>query len=85
MSEELKPWIVGDDEDSDYCLLGPHDGDGIVYQPVVKLHDEIAARRICACWNACLGIRTEALEHRAHLLKANDDEAIAAIDAALKG
>jgi hypothetical protein len=36
--------------------------------------DEANARRIVACWNACEGIRTEALEHRAHLLKAHDDE-----------
>lgn len=28
--------IVGNDEDSDYYLVGPHDGDGIVYQPVVR-------------------------------------------------
>ena len=31
------------------------------------------ARRIVACVNACSGIRTEALEHRAHMLKAHDD------------
>ena len=31
------------------------------------------ARRIVACVNACTGIRTEALEHRAHMLKAHDD------------
>lgn len=34
---------------------------------------EANARRIVACVNACAGIRTEALEHRAHLLKAEDD------------
>ena len=32
------------------------------------------ARRIVACVNACIGIRTEALEHRSHLLKAVDDD-----------
>ena len=32
------------------------------------------ARRIVACVNACIGIRTEALEHRAHMLKAADDD-----------
>ena len=32
------------------------------------------ARRIVACVNACAGVRTEALEHRAHLLKAVDDD-----------
>lgn len=47
------PWIAGDDEDSDFFLVGPHDGDGIVYQPVVKLHNEANARRIVACVNAC--------------------------------
>ena len=31
------------------------------------------ARRIVACVNACTGIRTEALENRAHMLKAHDD------------
>lgn len=29
--------------------------------------------RIVACVNACAGIRTDALEYRAHLLKAEDD------------
>lgn len=29
-------------------------------------------RRLATCWNACEGIRTDALEHRAHLLKAED-------------
>lgn len=42
------PWIAGDDEDSDFYLVGPHDGDGIVYQPVVKLHDEANALLIAA-------------------------------------
>ena len=42
------PWIAGDDEGSDYYLVGPHDGDGIVYQPVVKLHSEANARLIAA-------------------------------------
>lgn len=32
------------------------------------------ARRIVACVNACAGINTEALEHRVHLLKAEDDQ-----------
>lgn len=32
------------------------------------------ARRLVACWNACEGIRTEALEHRSHMLKAGDDQ-----------
>lgn len=42
------PWINGDDEDSGYCLVGPHDGDGIVFQPVVKLHNETNAEYIAA-------------------------------------
>ena len=42
------PWIAGDDESSDFFLVGPHDGDGIVYQPVVKLHNESNARLIAA-------------------------------------
>ena len=33
-----------------------------------------SARRIVAAVNACAGIRTEALERRAHLLKAYDDD-----------
>lgn len=36
--------------------------------------DVAVARRLVACWNACEGIRTEALEHRSHLLKAGDDQ-----------
>lgn len=32
------------------------------------------SRRYRACVNACAGIRTEALEHRVHLLKAEDDQ-----------
>ena len=35
---------------------------------------EANARRIVAAVNACAGIRTEALERRAHLLKAYDDD-----------
>ena len=31
-------------------------------------------RRARACVNACAGINTEALEHRVHLLKAEDDQ-----------
>lgn len=42
------PWIAGDDEDSDYFLVGPHDGDGIVFRPVVKLHPQNNAAYIAA-------------------------------------
>ena len=37
-------------------------------------YSETNGRRLVACWNACDGIRTEALEQRAHLLKAYDDQ-----------
>ena len=42
------PWIAGDDEDSDYFLVGPHDVDKIVFRPVVKLHDQNDALFIAA-------------------------------------
>jgi hypothetical protein len=42
------PWIAGDDEDSDYFLVGPHDGDGLVFHPVVTLHTEANADYIAA-------------------------------------
>lgn len=42
------PWVAGDDEDSDYFLVGPCGDDGIVYQSVVKLHSEINADYIAA-------------------------------------
>jgi len=42
------PWIAGNDEDSDYFLVGPHDGDGLVHRPVVKLHSEADADLIAA-------------------------------------
>lgn len=35
---------------------------------------EETERRVSACVNACAGIRTEALEYRCHLLKAEDDQ-----------
>lgn len=75
-----EPWIVGDDEDSDYYLVGPHDGDGIVYQPVVKLHSETNARRIVACVNACAGFSIEELEeanlHRDSIDAQNEIDAL---------
>jgi len=43
----LGPWIAGDDEDSDYYLVGPH-VDGLVSRPVVKLHCEADAFLIAA-------------------------------------
>ena len=35
---------------------------------------EANARRLVACWNALQDFSTEALEHRSHLLKAEDDQ-----------
>lgn len=32
------PWIAGDDEDSDYYLVGPPSFDRVVTNPVVQLH-----------------------------------------------
>lgn len=69
MSHTKEPWVFGthgqiigsDGKGDTVCLMI---GDEIV---------EANARRIVACVNACAGISTAALEHRAHLLKAEDD------------
>ena len=45
----LETWIAGNDEDSDYSLVGTHDGDYLVSNPVVKLHNEHMAEFIAAC------------------------------------
>ena len=50
---------------------GPELIGGMPVDRVMPAEDN--ARRIVACVNACSGIRTEALEHRAHMLKAHDD------------
>lgn len=42
------PWINGDDEDSDLCLVGPAFAHGLVCHPVVSLHDEANANFIAA-------------------------------------
>jgi hypothetical protein len=42
------PWIAGDDQDSDYFLVGPASFDKVVTNPVVKLHNEFNARLIAA-------------------------------------
>lgn len=72
MSEHTKePWRVertGVYSDAGKCVMGAVCGDPI------RATSEANARRIVACVNACAGIRTEALEHRAHLLKAEDDQ-----------
>lgn len=57
-------------EDGESILTITHEGNTAF---AVVLSD-INARRLVACWNACDGIRTEALEHRAHLLKAENDQ-----------
>ncbi len=41
------PWIAGDDDDSDFFVVGPH-VDRIVSQPVVKLHSMYDAFLIAA-------------------------------------
>lgn len=43
----------------------------VIVDPAKNQED---TRRIVACVNACAGINTEALEHRVHLLKAEDDQ-----------
>lgn len=53
-------------------------GNGMVQEVATCMRTEYGdmeanARRIVACVNACRGIRTEALEHRVHLLAAEDD------------
>jgi hypothetical protein len=42
------PWIAGDDEDSDYFLIGPEAYPDIVTRPVVKLHAEYDALYLAA-------------------------------------
>ena len=75
-----------------------HDANGLLFLRCGsdfenQIYGEANARRIVACVNACAGIRTEALEHRVHLLKAEDaqlaeitkqrDELLAAIETTL--
>lgn len=61
------PWIAGDDDDSNYLLVGPHDGDHIVYQPVVSLHNEANAYYIAAANPAAI---LKLLEINAELVEA---------------
>ena len=42
------PWIAGNDDDSDYYLVGPVAFDRVVTHPVVKLHNERNADYIAA-------------------------------------
>jgi hypothetical protein len=42
------PWIVGHEDDSDFCLIGTDSGNGLVVHPVIRTHDEELARLIAA-------------------------------------
>ena len=82
-----EPWKINTDDDRDGWsiitsnsgsiianvngMTGPELVGGMPVDRVMPADDN--ARRIVACVNACSGIRTEALEHRAHMLKAHDD------------
>ena len=83
-----EPWKIShDDSTEEWSIVTNQHGSIIAnvneetgpelvgYAPVVRKMPGIEnARRIVACVNACAGVRTEALEHRAHLLKAVDDD-----------
>lgn len=82
-----EPWKINTDEAHDGWSIitnksgsiianvngktGPELIGGMPVDRVMPAEDN--ARRIVACVNACSGIRTEALEHRAHMLNAHDD------------
>lgn len=72
-----EPWIYQEDSDA-YTHIIRQKADQrmiIAYGPQSsKGNVEHNIRRIVACVNACAGINTEALEHRVHLLKAEDDQ-----------
>ena len=83
-----EPWKIShDDSTEEWSIVTNQHGSIIAnvneetgpelvgYTPVVRKMPGIEnARRIVACVNACAGARTEALEHREHLLKAVDDD-----------
>jgi hypothetical protein len=48
VSTKRAPWIVGYEDDSDFCLVGPDAGGGLVTNPIVRLHCEEDARLIAA-------------------------------------
>ena len=57
------PWIAGNDDDSDYYLVGPVAFDRVVTHPVVKLHNERNADYIAAASpDVVLGL-IKSLEH----------------------
>ncbi|QRF55789.1 ead/Ea22-like family protein [Variovorax paradoxus] len=58
------PWIAGDDEDSDFLLVGPEEYPGLVCRPVVSLHAERDARFIAACNPEAITTILAALEAR---------------------
>lgn len=82
-----EPWKINTDDDRDgwsiitnnsgsiianvNCITGPELVGGMPVDVVMPAEDN--AKRIVACVNACSGIRTEALEYRAHMIKAHDD------------
>ena len=82
-----EPWKIShDDSDEEWSVITNNSGSIVANvngrtgpelvgdMPVDRaMPAEDNARRIVACVNACTGIRTEALEHRAHMLKAHDD------------
>ena len=82
-----EPWKIShDDSDEEWSVITNNSGSIVANvngrtgpelvgdMPVDRVMPaEDNARRIVACVNACTGIRTEALEHRAHMLKAHDD------------
>ena len=81
-----EPWKIShDDSDEEWSVITNNSGSIVANvngrtgpelvgdMPVDRVMPaEDNARRIVACVNACTGIRTEALEHRAHMLKAHD-------------
>lgn len=71
------PWIAGDDEDSDYFLVGPHDGDEIVFRSVVKLHAQNNALFIAAANPAAvISLLDQIEEQQAENDRLNDDVAM---------
>jgi siroheme synthase (precorrin-2 oxidase/ferrochelatase) len=69
------PWRVGTPPPNGEQTIGTFEGlmVAVATTGASGISAKANARRIVACVNACEGIRTEALEHRAHLLKAEDD------------
>ena len=65
----------GEDCDSEWWIARVGSTEQIAYTvPVRPGVARANARRLVACWNALQDFSTEALEHRSHLLKAEDDQ-----------